>query len=123
MMIQKETRLKVVDNSGVQEIGCIDIIGRGDCRFAGLGDEIVASTKHVTPDSPIAKGVVIRAVIVRCKSPTARPDGTYISFDENAAVIVDDQQDPRGTRVFGPVARELRERGFLRIISLAPEVV
>jgi len=73
MMIQKETRLKVVDNSGVQEIGCIDIIGRGDCRFAGLGDEIVASTKHVTPDSPIAKGVVIRAVIVRCKSPTARP--------------------------------------------------
>ncbi len=123
MMIQKETRLKVVDNSGVQEIGCIDIIGLGACRFAGLGDEIVASTKHVTPDSPIAKGVVIRAVIVRCKSPTARPDGTYISFDENAAVIVDEQQDPRGTRVFGPVARELRERGFLRIISLAPEVV
>ena len=122
-MIQKETRLKVVDNSGVQEIGCIDIIGRGACRFAGLGDEIVASTKQVTPDSPIAKGLVIRAVIVRCKAPTARPDGTYISFDENAAVIVDDQQDPRGTRVFGPVARELRERGFMRIISLAPEVV
>jgi large subunit ribosomal protein L14 len=123
MMIQKETRLKVADNSGVQEIGCIDIIGRGACRFAGLGDEIVASTKRVTPDSPIAKGIVVRAVIVRCKAPTARGDGTYISFDENAAVIVDDQQDPRATRVFGPVARELRERGFMRIISLAPEVV
>jgi len=122
-MIQKETRLKVTDNSGIHEIGCIDIIGRGASRYAGLGDEIVASTKSVAPDSPIAKGIVVRAVVVRCKSPTARPDGSYISFDDNAVVIVDTVQNPRATRVFGPVARELRERGFMRIISLAPEVV
>lgn len=122
-MIQKETRLRVTDNSGVQEIGCIDIIRRGACPYAGLGDEIVASTKSVTPDSPIAKGTVVRAVVVRCKAPTQRPDGSCISFDDNAAVIVDVQQNPRATRVFGPVARELRDRGFMRIISLAPEVV
>ncbi len=122
-MIQKETRLRVTDNSGVQEIGCIDIIGRGACRYAGLGDEIVASTKSVAPDSPIAKGTVVRAVVVRCKAPSSRPDGTHISFDDNAAVIVDAQKNPQATRVFGPVARELRERGFMRIISLAPEVV
>jgi large subunit ribosomal protein L14 len=122
-MIQKETRLRVTDNSGVHEIGCIDVIRRGACRYAGLGDEIVASAKSVTPDSAIAKGSVIRAVVVRCKSPTARPDGSFIHFDDNAAVIVDDQRNPRATRVFGPVARELRDRGFMRIISLAPEVV
>lgn len=122
-MIQKETRLKVTDNSGVQEIGCIDIIGRGAARYAGLGDEIVASTKSVAPDSQIDKGEVIRAVIVRCRAQTRREDGTFITFDDNAAVIVDDNQDPQATRVFGPVARELRERGFMRIISLAPEVV
>ncbi len=122
-MIQKETRLKVTDNSGVHEIGCIDIIGKGYCRTAGLGDEIVASTKSVAPDSPIAKGTVVRAVVVRCKAPTARPDGTSICFDDNAAVIVDANQNPQCTRVFGAVARELRERGFMRIISLAPEVV
>lgn len=122
-MIQKETRLKVTDNSGVHEIGCIDIIGKGQCRYAGLGDEIVCSTKSVAPDSPIAKGIVVRAVVVRITGRTARPDGTYITFDDNAAVIVDEQKNPSATRVFGPVARELRDRGFMRIISLAPEVV
>ena len=122
-MIQKETRLKVADNSGVREIGCINVIGRGASKYASLGDQIVASTKQVTPQSPIAKGSIVRAVIVRCRQSVVRPDGTQVRFDENAAVIIDEQGNPRCTRVFGPVAQELREKKFMRIISLAPEVV
>jgi len=121
-MVQVESRLKVADNSGVQEIGMIRVVGRGYHRYAGLGDQIVASTKQVTSSSPIAKGEVIRAVVVRVRKKTRRPDGTQIIFDENAAVIIDEQKNPRATRVFGPVARELREREYMKIISLAPEV-
>lgn len=122
-MIQTESRLKVTDNSGVQEIGCIRVVGRGYHRYAGLGDQIVASTKQVTPSSPIPKGTVVRAVVVRCKHITRRPDGSQICFDDNAAVIVDEQGNPRCTRVFGPVARELRDKEYMKIVSLAPEVV
>ncbi len=122
-MIQKETRLKVADNSGVREIGCISVIGRSGCKYASLGDQIVASTKQVTPQSPIAKGSIIRAVIVRCRQSVVRRDGTQVRFDENAAVIIDDGGNPLCTRVFGPVAQELREKKFTKIISLAPEVV
>lgn len=121
-MVQVESRLKVADNSGVQEIGMIRVVGRGYHGYAGLGDQIVASAKQVTPSSPIAKGTVLRAVVVRVRTKTHRPDGTQIIFDENAAVIIDDQKNPRATRVFGPVARELREREYMKIISLAPEV-
>lgn len=122
-MIQPETRLKIADNSGVQEIGMIRVVGRGRHRFAGLGDQIICSAKQVTPSSPIAKGSVLRAVVVRCKQSTRREDGSHICFDDNAAVIIDDQKNPRCTRVFGPVARELREREYMKIVSLAPEVV
>jgi len=122
-MIQTESRLKVADNSGVQEIGMIRVVGRGYHRYAGLGDQIIASTKSVTPSSPIPKGTVVKAVVVRCKTKTHRPDGSQIAFDDNAAVIIDDQKNPRATRVFGPVARELREREYMKIVSLAPEVV
>lgn len=122
-MIQTETRLKVTDNSGVQEIGCIRVMGVGRKRWGTLGDEIVASAKAVTPQSPIAKGTVLKAVIVRCRQPVQRRDGSQIRFDDNAAVIVDDNGNPQCTRVFGPVARELREKQYMKIISLAPEVV
>ena len=122
-MIQPETRLKVTDNSGVQEIMCIHVHGVGRKRWGSLGDVIVASPKQVTPSSPIAKGTVIRAVIVRCRQPVQRADGSEIRFDDNAAVIVDKTGNPQCTRVFGPVARELREKNYLKIISLAPEVV
>jgi len=122
-MIQSESRLKVTDNSGVQEIGCIRVKGVGRKRWGSLGDVIVASAKQVTPQSPIAKGTVLRAVIVRCRQPVQRADGSQIRFDDNAAVIVDIQGNPQCTRVFGPVARELREKQYLKIISLAPEVV
>lgn len=101
----------------------IRVVGRGRHRFAGLGDQIVCSAKQVTSSSPIPKGAVLRAVVVRCKASTRRPDGTFITFDDNAAVIIDEQKNPRCTRVFGPVARELREREYMKIISLAPEVV
>jgi len=121
-MVQVESRLKVADNSGVQEIGMIRVVGRGYHRYAGLGDQIICSAKQVTPSSPIAKGSVIRAVVVRVRKKTHRPDGTQIAFDENAVVIIDEQKNPRATRVFGPVARELREREYMKIISLAPEV-
>ena len=121
-MVQVEARLKVADNSGVQEIGMIRVIGRGYHRYAGLGDQIICSAKQVTSSSPIAKGSVLRAVVVRVKKKTHRPDGTQIAFDDNAAVIIDEQKNPRATRVFGPVARELREREYMKIISLAPEV-
>ena len=122
-MIQHMTRLKVADNSGVQEVGCIRIVGRGMSVYGSLGDEIVCSAKSVTPQSAIAKGSVLRGVIVRCKQPVKRPDGTEIRFDDNAVVIVDDTGNPRCTRVFGPVARELREKRYMRIVSLAEEVV
>ena len=122
-MIQKETRLKVADNSGVREIGCISVIGRSGSKYASLGDQIVASTKQVAPQSPIPKGSIVRAVIVRCRQSVVRRDGTQVRFDENAAVIIDDGGNPLCTRVFGPVAQELREKKFTRIISLAPEVV
>jgi len=123
-VIQAETRLKVADNTGVQEILCIRVMGRGGTTaYGSLGDVIIASTKRVTPQSSIPKGTVVRAVIVRCRKTVRRPDGTSIRFDDNAAVIVDEYGAPRGTRVFGPVARELRDKQYMRIVSLAPEVV
>jgi large subunit ribosomal protein L14 len=122
-MIQSETRLKVTDNSGVQEIGCIRVAGVGRRRWGTIGDEIVASAKQVTPQSPIAKGTVLRAVIVRTRQPVQRADGSEIRFDDNAAVIVNERGEPQCTRVFGPVARELRDKEYMRIVSLAPEVV
>ena len=122
-MIQSETRLKVADNSGVQEIMCIRVKGVGRKRWGSLGDEIVCTSKQVTPSSPIAKGTVIRAVIVRCRQPVQRADGSVIRFDDNAAVIIDKTGNPQATRVFGPVARELRDKAYMKIISLAPEVV
>ena len=122
-MIQVQTRLKVTDNSGVQEIGCIRINGKGGAQYASLGDEIIASAKQVTPQSPITKGTVLRAVVVRCRQPVLRSDGTQVRFDDNAAVIVDTDKNPRCTRVFGPVARELRDKQYMKIISLAPEVI
>ncbi len=122
-MIQVQTRLKVADNSGVQEIMCIRIMKKGTSNCGVVGDLIAASAKRVAPNSPIAKGEVVYAVIVRAAKEWRREDGSYIKFDDNAAVIVDRANNPRGTRVFGPVARELRERNHLRIASLAPEVI
>ncbi|MEW5947346.1 MAG: 50S ribosomal protein L14 [bacterium] len=122
-MIQRQTRLKVADNSGAREIMCIGIPGSSRRRYAGVGDVITASVKQAIPNSPVQKGKVVRAVIVRTRVPVAREDGTCIRFDDNAAVILDSQNNPTGTRVFGPVGRELRERKYLKIISLAPEVL
>jgi len=122
-MIQKETRLRVADNSGVREIGCINIVGRSGGKYASLGDLIVASAKQVTPQSPVHKGDIVRAVVVRCRQSVVRSDGTQVRFDDNAAVIVDENGNPLCTRVFGPVARELRAKQYIKIISLAPEVV
>jgi large subunit ribosomal protein L14 len=118
-VIQNETRLRVADNSGAREILCI----RVKRRYAFIGDVITATVKQANPQGAVKKGEVVTAVIVRTKKPIGRDDGTYIAFDENAAVIIDDQNNPRGTRVFGPVARELRERNFMKIVSLAPEVL
>jgi len=122
-MIQPLTRMRVTDNSGVQEIMCIRVLGKGISDKGTLGDLIVASAKQVTPSSAIAKGEVVRAVIVRTRRQVRRPDGSYIKFDDNAAVIVDNNKNPRCTRIFGPVARELRERNHMKIVSLAPEVL
>jgi len=122
-MIQQETRLKVADNTGAKEILCIRVLGGSRRRYASLGDIIVASVKASTPTSAVKKGEVVRAVIVRTAKEYGRPDGSYIKFDENAAVILDVSRNPMGTRIFGPVARELREKGFTKIISLAPEVL
>ncbi len=122
-MIQQETRLAVADNSGVKELGCIKVLGGTRRRFAGLGDIVVCSVKSVSADSTIKKKTIVQAVIVRCKQPTRRADGSYIRFDSNAAVIIDQDKNPRGTRIFGAVARELRERNFMKIVSLANEVV
>ena len=122
-MIQAQTRLKVADNSGAKEIMCIHIPGESRRRYAGIGDVIVASVKQAIPHAAIGKGKVVKAVIVRTRSMLGRPDGSYIRFDDNAAVILDNQNNPVGTRVFGPVGRELREKKYLKIVSLAPEVV
>ena len=122
-MIQSFTRLKVADNTGAKEIMCIKVLGGSKRKFAGLGDIIVASVKKADPDGKVKKGDVVKAVVVRQVFPTQREDGTVINFDENAAVIINNEKAPKGTRVFGPIARELRAKGFNQIISLAPEVL
>ena len=122
-MIQNETRLRVADNAGAREILCIRVRGGSRRRYAGVGDIIVATVKQATPQGSVKKGEVVTAVVVRTKKSYGREDGTYIGFDENAAVLIDAQNNPRGTRIFGPVARELRERNFMKIVSLAPEVL
>ena len=122
-MIQTETRLKVADNSGAREILTIKVLGGSKRKFASIGDVIVASVKQATPGGAVKKGDVVKAVIVRTKSGARRADGSYIKFDDNAAVIIRDDKTPRGTRIFGPVARELRDGGFMKIVSLAPEVL
>ena len=122
-MIQPQTRLKVADNSGAKEIMCIRVLGGSFRRFGNIGDVIVASVKTATPGGTVKKGDVVKAVIVRSAKGLRRPDGTHIRFDDNAAVIIDNQKQPRGTRIFGPVARELREDGYMKIVSLAPEVL
>ena len=122
-MIQQYTRLKVADNSGAKEIMCILVQGGTRRRYARVGDTIVASVKQAAPNAGVKKGDVVKAVVVRTAKMYGRKDGSYIRFDENAAVILTDKQNPRGTRIFGPVARELRERNFMKIVSLAPEVV
>jgi large subunit ribosomal protein L14 len=122
-MIQLQTRLRVADNSGARVIMCINVLGGTRRRYARVGDIIVASVKQAVPRGMVKKGEVVKAVVVRTVKAYRRPDGSYIRFDDNAAVILTDQNNPRGTRIFGPVARELREREFTRIISLAPEVL
>ena len=122
-MIQTETRLKVADNSGAREILTIKVLGGSGRKFANIGDVIVASVKQATPGGAVKKGDVVKAVIVRSVKGVRREDGTYIRFDENAAVIVKEDKNPRGTRIFGPVARELRDKDYLKILSLAPEVL
>jgi large subunit ribosomal protein L14 len=122
-MIQQETRVRVADNTGARELLCIRVMGGSHRRYARVGDIIVGTVKTATPQGAVKKGEVVRAVVVRTKKPQAREDGTQIAFDENAAVIIDQQRNPRGTRIFGPVARELREKNFMKIVSLAPEVL
>jgi large subunit ribosomal protein L14 len=122
-MIQAETRLKVADNTGARELLCIRVKGGSRRRYAGVGDVIVGTVKSATPQGAVKKGEVVQAVVVRTRRQLGRRDGTYISFDENAAVLIDSANNPRGTRIFGPVARELRERNFMKIVSLAPEVL
>ena len=122
-MIQQESRLKVADNSGAREILCIRVKGGSHRRYAGVGDVITATVKQASPQGGVRKGEVVQAVVVRTRKQLGRADGTYIAFDENAAVLIDNQNNPRGTRIFGPVARELRERNFMKIVSLAPEVL
>lgn len=122
-MIQMQSILDVADNSGARKVMCIKVLGGSRRRYAGLGDIIVVSVKESLPDSKVKKGDVKKAVIVRIKKETRRPDGTYIKFDENSAVLINEQGEPIGTRIFGPVARELRGKKFMKIISLAPEVI
>lgn len=122
-MVQQETRLRVADNTGAKEILCIRVLGGTRKRYANIGDIIVASVKEATPGGVVKKGDVIRAVIVRSKKGARRKDGSYIKFDENAAVIIKEDGNPRGTRIFGPVARELRDKKYMKIVSLAPEVL
>jgi len=122
-VIQQESRLRVADNTGAHEILCIRVLGGSHRRYARVGDVIVGTVKTATPQGAIKKGEVVQAVVVRTKKPYGRDDGTMIAFDENAAVIIDPARNPRGTRIFGPVARELREKNFMKIVSLAPEVL
>ena len=122
-MIQAESRLRVADNTGAREILCIKVRGGSHRRYAGVGDVIVGTVKDALPGGGVKKGEVVRAVVVRTAKERRRPDGSYIRFDDNAVVIINEQKNPRGTRIFGPVARELREKKFMKIISLAPEVL
>ncbi len=122
-MIQQQSFLKVADNTGAKELMCIRVLGGTGRRYAGIGDVIVCSVKKAAPGGVVKKGEVVRAVVVRTVQPTRRADGSYVRFDENAAVIIKEDKNPRGTRIFGPVARELRERDYMKILSLAPEVV
>ena len=122
-MIQQESRLKVADNTGAREILCIRVLGGSGRRYARVGDVIIATVKSAAPGGVVKKGDIVRAVGVRTKKTFGRPDGSFIRFDENAAVIINEQNNPRGTRIFGPVARELREKDFMKIVSLAPEVL
>jgi len=122
-VIQASTRLRVADNTGARTIECIRIMGRSRKTVAGIGDVIIASVKTAIPNAPVKKGDVVRAVIVRTSKEIGRPDCSYIRFDENAAVLINNQGNPRGTRIFGPVARELRDRNYMKIVSLAPEVL
>lgn len=122
-MIQAQTRMKVADNTGAKELMCIKVLGGSGRRYANIGDVVVASVKNATPGGVVKKGDVVKCVIVRTKKGVRRPDGSYIKFDENAAVIIRDDNNPRGTRIFGPVARELRDKDFMKILSLAPEVL
>jgi large subunit ribosomal protein L14 len=122
-MIQQESRLKVADNTGAREVLCIRVLGGSTRRYAGIGDVIVAAVKDAIPGGTVKKGEVVQAVVVRTRKEARRTDGTYIRFDDNACVIIDANRQPRGTRIFGPVARELRDKRFMRIVSLAPEVL
>lgn len=122
-MIQQESRLKVADNSGAREVLCIRVLGGSRRRYASIGDVFIATVKDAIPGAAVKKGDVVRCVVVRTAKEKRRPDGSYIKFDENAAVLINDQLQPRGTRIFGPVGRELRDKKFMRIISLAPEVL
>ena len=122
-MIQQETRLTVADNTGAKEVMCIKVLGGSRRRYAGLGDIIICSVKSVVPGGEVKKKAVVRAVVVRCKHSTRREDGSYIKFDSNAVVLIDNDSNPRGTRIFGAVARELRDKNFMKIVSLAGEVV
>ena len=122
-MIQPQTKLKVADNTGAKPIMCIRVLGGSFRRSGNIGDIIVASVKSATPGGVVKKGDVVKAVIVRSSKGVRRPDGSYVKFDDNAAVIIDNQKQPKGTRIFGPIARELREKGYMKIISLAPEVL
>ena len=122
-MIQQESRLKVADNTGAREVLCIRVLGGSGRRYASIGDVIVGTVKNAIPASNVKKGDVVKAVVVRVRKEKRRPDGTYIRFDDNACVLINDQRNPRGTRIFGPVGRELRERRFMKIVSLAPEVL
>jgi large subunit ribosomal protein L14 len=122
-MIQQESRLRVADNTGAREVLCIRVLGGSGRRYAGVGDVIVGTVKNAIPASNVKKGDVVKAVVVRTRKERRRPDGTYIRFDDNACVLINDQKNPRGTRIFGPVGRELREKKFMKIVSLAPEVL
>ncbi|HAY52039.1 MAG: 50S ribosomal protein L14 [Acidimicrobiaceae bacterium] len=122
-MIQQESRLKIADNSGAKEVLCIKVLGGSKRRYASIGDVFVATVKDAIPGAQVKKGDVVKCVIVRTKKECRRPDGSYIRFDENAAVLINEARQPRGTRIFGPVGRELREKQFMRIVSLAPEVL
>lgn len=122
-MIQQETRLRVADNTGAREVLCIRVLGGSGRRYASIGDVIVGTVKNAIPASSVKRGEVVKAVVVRTRKEKRRPDGTYIRFDDNACVLINEQRNPRGTRIFGPVGRELRERRFMKIVSLAPEVL